>query len=526
MLIPTTNYGFVFCRKLGTVGAAVIAVGGVLAGVQSFTDPLGKVPGIRELRESTVFSVLVVYIGLTLLLGAWWRIGALIHRPDGPSWRELAGSAVWWGAPLTLLGPVFSGDVYSYIAQGAMTVVGIDAYRYGPAAMGGPLNLNVPPIWQDTPAPYGPVFLDLAGSVTRVTGELTWPGVVGMRVLAIVGVGMLVWSVPRIARYCGVEPNAALWLGVLNPLVLLHLVADAHNDSLMLGLMSVGLVLVIERHPVPGCALIAFAGLVKAPGGLAIAFVVPIWARYLKGRLRWGRAGLGAVSVAGATVVAATALADTGYGWVHALNTPTRAHTWLSITTDLGSLTGYVGEWLGLTTVDAAMHAWWTVGLGAAACVFVELWRRSPQIGPVAALGLSLGALVMLGPVVHPWYLLWAIVPLAMSGSATVRRWVAVLSVALVVFVLPGGVQPGIPALTGAVMGTGAVLVGFVVLTGLGRRQFLAPLVIGGGGGNVAVPDLRWLRPVGSTASATVALEPVAAPSGESGRIRPATQGH
>jgi alpha-1,6-mannosyltransferase len=169
-------------------------------------------------------------------------------------------------------------------------------------------------------------------------------------------------------------------------------------------------------------------------------------------------------------------------------------------------------RWLGVGSVDGAMHAWWTIGLAAAACVIVGLWRRSTQLGPVAALGLSLGALVLLGPVVHPWYLLWAIVPLAVSGSMAIRRAVAVLSVALVLFVLPGGVQPGIPALVGATVGAAGVLSVLVVLTGLGRRQLLAPLVAGPiVGKRGAVIALRWPRP--SAGSATAVLEPVPGPN-------------
>nr|WP_240940005.1 polyprenol phosphomannose-dependent alpha 1,6 mannosyltransferase MptB [Planosporangium flavigriseum] len=480
-MIPTTKYGLAFCRTVGASGAVVIAIGGLLAGVQPFTDPAGVLPGVRDLRESAVLSVLVVYVGLTLLLAAWWRIGALVRRSQGPSWRELAVTAGWWAAPFVLITPVFSGDVYSYIAQGAMTAMGIDAYTAGPAVMGGPLSANVPPIWQFTPAPYGPVFLDLAGSVTRMTGEHTWSGVIGMRILALVGVGLLVWSVPRLARACGVEPNAAVWLSVLNPLVLLHLVADAHNDALMLGLMAAGLVFALDRHPVLGSGLIALAALVKAPAGLAVAFVVPIWAAALTGRWRWARAAVGAVGSAALTAVAATAVAGTGYGWIHALNTPTRARTWLSITTDLGNVTGRLTEWLGLASLDQAMHAWWTVGLVAAGCVIVGLWRYSAQLGPVTALGLSLGVLVVLGPVVHPWYLLWAIVPLAVAGSERIRRGVAVMSAVLVMFVLPGGVTPSVEAFTGAALGAAAVLVAFVATTGLGRRQLWAPLAAASG---------------------------------------------
>jgi hypothetical protein len=67
-------------------------------------------------------------------------------------------------------------------------------------------------------------------------------------------------------------------------------------------------------------------------------------------------------------------------------------------------------------------------------------------------------------------------VPLAVAGSRQIRRVVAVLSATLVLFVLPGGVQPGLPALVGAVLGTGGVLATFVTFTGLGRRQLRAPI--------------------------------------------------
>ena len=38
------------------------------------------------------------------------------------------------------------------------------------------------------------------------------------------------------------------------------------------------------------------------------------------------------------------------------------------------------------------------------------------RIDPVTGLGVGLGAVVLLGPVVHPWYLLWAAIPLAALG--------------------------------------------------------------------------------------------------------------
>jgi alpha-1,6-mannosyltransferase len=471
VVMPTRKHGMRSLQWLGLTGGVMTAAGGVLAGVPPAHDPLLLLPGVEELREATVFATAVVYVGLTLLLVAWWNLGALVRRPDGPSARELLSTGVWWAMPFTLIAPIFSRDVYSYLAQGAMTMAGMDTYKVGPSALGGPLAANVPAIWQDTPTPYGPVFLNLANAVARLTGQNTWPGIIGMRILALVGVGLIAWSVPRLAHMCGVHPAVAVWLGVLNPLVLLHLVADAHNDALMLGLMTAGLALALRGRPWLGVVTITLAGLVKAPGAVAIAFVVPIWAGQLAGGARWVRAACAAVLTAAGTAIVFTAVAGTGYGWIEALRTPTLARTWMSVTTDLGYVFGQALHWLGLATVDQTRNAFWLAGLVLAATLFVFLLRRSMQVGPVAALGLCLAALVVLAPVVHPWYPLWGCIPLAAAGSDTVRRGVAVLSALLVLFVLPGGVPPGLPVLLGATIG---IAVALLILGALGyprRRQ-------------------------------------------------------
>jgi alpha-1,6-mannosyltransferase len=85
-----------------------------------------------------------------------------------------------------------------------------DPCRFDPSAFGGELAVDVPPIRQDTPALYGPVFLSPIGAVTGVTGHQVWPGLIGMRLLAlaplvpgaIVGVSaaLLAVGVPRMTR--------------------------------------------------------------------------------------------------------------------------------------------------------------------------------------------------------------------------------------------------------------------------------------------------------------------------------------
>jgi hypothetical protein len=428
---------------------------------------LEEVPGLRELREQTVLSVSVVYSGLAMLLIAWWRVGASIRRSPRPSRRSLVVTAAWWSAPFALSTPVFSGDVYSYIAQGAMTISGIDCYLFGPAVLGGPLAANIPLIWQYAPAPYGPVFLGLAGATVEVTDDGVWTGIVGMRLLAVVGVGLLLWCVPRLAELCGVRPESAIWLGVLNPLVLLHLVGDAHNDALMLGLMLLGVTLALQRRAAAGVVAITLAALVKAPAALALAFVVPIWAAQLEGAARWLRGAQRTAGVAAITTIVVTAVTGTGFGWIDALDTPTQARTWMSISTDLGFVFGNLAHSVGGYSVDMVRHAFWVGGLFLAAAVTLFVLRHSMRIGPVLALGASLTVLVVAGPVVHPWYLLWGIVTLAAAAyPPAIRRITAVGSASLVLLVLPGGVEPGIAAFVGAGLGAGSVF----LINRLGRR--------------------------------------------------------
>ncbi|CAM5579655.1 Alpha-(1-_6)-mannopyranosyltransferase [Streptomyces purpurascens] len=96
------------------------------------------------------------------------------------------------------------------------------------------------------------MFLAVAAALSALTrGELP-AGLFGMRLVALAGVALMAAALPRLARHSGADPSAALWLGALNPLVLLHLVAGAHNDAVMLGLLGVGLVAALGRWPVLG----------------------------------------------------------------------------------------------------------------------------------------------------------------------------------------------------------------------------------------------------------------------------------
>ena len=426
-------------RRTGLLGAVVLAVAATNVGDLPATDQLGNWPTFLWSGPRSWPAVLLAYLGLTLLAGAWWQLGTVTRRMAGRLSFVLR-TGVLWAVPLLLAPPLQSRDVYSYLAQGAIYAGGLDPYQVGPSALGGPLADNVSAIWQDTPAPYGPVFLGVASTVTWASGHHVVIAVLLMRVVMIGALVATTACMIPLARRFGADPATAVWLGVLNPLTLIHVVSGTHNDALMVMFMIVGLWLAVRERPLLAAAVLGLAVLVKLPAAVALVVVVPAMGRALHGRFRMIRGALAVGAVSVATMVAVTLLLGTRFGWVSALSDTARVRNGLSVTTNAGILVDALA-WLvgaGKDTVDAVSVL---RGLGVAvagALALVVLLRRRGK--PLYALALIMFAVVLLGPVVHPWYLLWGIVPLAVgTRDPRVLQRVAVLSVVLALYPMPWG---------------------------------------------------------------------------------------
>ncbi len=442
-------------RRFGTVGALLMAVGSLGAGTAPVLgNPVVGRPVLGLFTRMPTASLAIAYTGVFMVVLAWLWLGAL-----AAPWRarlisrvQLDRTLVMWVVPLLVAPPMFSRDVYSYLAQSAMADRGLDPYVLGPAdALGvdNPLVRGIPTIWRNTPAPYGPLFLTLGRPIDWIAGNDVVLGALLHRTLALAGLVLIVWALPRLARRVGISPVFALWLGAANPLVLFHLVSGAHNEALMIGLMLTGLELGLRR-PVLGPALlggtvlIAAAASVKVPAALALGFLTVWLARHRGGRLR--------DLVLAGTVIGGVALAATvaiglgtglGFGWVGALDTPNAVRSWMSASTDLGLLAAWIGALLGLgdhTTSVLGLAR--SIGLvcSAGVCVLL-LWRCwRGRLDPLAGLGVGMGAVVLLGPVVHPWYVLWAAIPLAAAATHPAFRVSAtVASTVLALLVAPTG---------------------------------------------------------------------------------------
>lgn len=418
---------------LGFVGAAMITFGGFGAGSVRKHDPLLEDMRLSWLRfgHGYALSTIIVWAGVLSMIVAWVRLGRSTVRGE-VGLRALSWTVPLWTAPMLLAVPMFSRDAYSYLAQGALLRDGFDPYAVGPVVNPGVLLDNVSNVWTTTTAPYGPVSLLIGQGITTVTGDNVVAGTMLLRLAFLPGLALMLWALPRLARQLGGAPTVAVWLAVLNPLVLIHLIGGVHNELLMVGLMVAGVTLALDRKHLPAIAVIALGVAVKAMAGIALPFVVWIWMIHERERAQAeGRepatplasfvktAGAG-LAVFVAIFTAASAVAGVGLGWLTALSGSAKIINWLSLPTIMAHLvTVSTGWFTGLRAVDSGspvLEVTRSICAVALAVLLVWIWWRFRKTERDAVLGIlaALVVIVILSPAALPWYYSW---PLAIAAG-------------------------------------------------------------------------------------------------------------
>ncbi|MFS4505562.1 polyprenol phosphomannose-dependent alpha 1,6 mannosyltransferase MptB [Clavibacter sp. Sh2141] len=433
---------------VGLGGSLLLVVASVVVGHAPAESELARLPLVGALRVSPVAtgtaSVAVVVGGL-MLTAAWLLLGALLPRLGASGLRATLRLAALWTAPLLVSAPLFSRDVYSYIAQGRVLGAGLSPYEHGPAVLSDWRSTGVDPLWAHNPAPYGPLYLAIERGIGGIDTALGLEAaVLAARAVAVVGVVLMVACGLRIARRRRIDPVRTVWFLAASPLVIFNFVVAAHNDALMMGLLVAGLLAAIDSRPVLAVVLVTAAVAVKpialvalpivaivhaemrarrgddlAPAGVAVdgsVGAVPglrpptrdprVWAAWTAS----GIAAMGLLALAGEVL-------GVGLGWIGALSSPVSVVSWFM---PFGLAAGAFGPLVDAFggpggAVEGGIK---TAGilLGFAGAAWCILTTRT--LSGEARLALAFACIVAMSPVVYPWYGLWVLVVLAVVGIA------------------------------------------------------------------------------------------------------------
>ncbi|GAA1169274.1 polyprenol phosphomannose-dependent alpha 1,6 mannosyltransferase MptB [Nesterenkonia xinjiangensis] len=428
--------------RQGLLASLMIMVGSWGVGWLAMTPSsvLAVHPLLLPLRTTTagvITCAVLLSLGAMLLVRSWLRLS---QRVGG--WHEGATSTIrravlMWGAPLLFTVPIFSRDVYSYLAQGRVLHAGLNPYESGVSELPGWFMEGADGLWAESPSPYGPLFLLVAQLIWFLSGGVPEVSVMLFRLLSVAGVAMMLLVVPRLARAFGSQPAWALWLCVLNPLSLLVFLPAAHNDALMIGLLLLGMWCALRRRRLGAVLLITAAVAVKPIAITVLPFAVLLTLKNptrivgdYRARLReWVLAGL----LAAGLLVGAGVLLGVGLGWITAA---LGAGSAIAPVAPVGLL----GTGLGLVAAVAwgadpqQTASWIYTGarvVSAAVLAWILLRRRLGN--PVLWAGVGLIVVVLSSTVVQPWYLLW-ILPL--FAVVHVHRGRALVLVSLLITVL------------------------------------------------------------------------------------------
>jgi hypothetical protein len=415
---------------------------------------------------------IVFWVGVAALCASWLGLGRALRGV--PLWALWVVAALWC-LPFVLGPPLFSRDVYSYLAQGTLVHLGHSPYHEAPIALGHlghqhVLN-GVDAFWRKTTAPYGPLFLGVISLMVGASGSHLVLGATLIRLFDLAGIILLAAFVPRLARRLGADPRRALWLAALSPLVWLQLVSPAHNDGLMVGLMVAGVTFALERRPLVGIALCALAATVKVPAAAAIPFIVVAWARTLPDSRQRALAVVKAVGLTVAVAAAVTLITGLGLAWISTglFNTPGRVRLSITPATALGFTIAHALHHVSVPLNGKQFEATLSHVAFALTALF-GLWSlyRTQFENLVRQLGLLLLAIAVGGPAAWPWYFIWGLALLACLPAVQRSSLVPVAVVVPAFIIIPTGQL----ALT---LGLSPYMVAlYVVLTALACWQWWA----------------------------------------------------
>ena len=413
---------------LGTFASFLLMVSSWSSGAQRTRGGIVRYLNLDWIMYGHIKGIgfVLSWIGLGLLLYSWCVWGRIVYHTS-PGVRESVMTLVAWITPLLFASPMYSRDVYSYLVQGAMVRDGFDPYKDGAAVNPGPMLLEVSPDWRNTTTPYGPLHLWIGDGITSLVGSNITIGVFLYKFISMAGYAAIAWAIVSISRHIGGSPTEALWLGVANPLVFLHLVGGMHNESVMVAFSCVGLVFALRRRPLWGALFIGIGFSLKATALVALPFLVWIAMRnqgitasasslcsprqtvksLRRAILSFLFYGTTSLTIVCSVLTAITYMSGSSWGWVSQLSGNTKVINLLALPSLLAQFTAaFAASFFPGATFNSVLSTYRSVSMGVMGILLVIVWWRFRQTPRRAIEGAAWAYLItcIFNAVTLPWY--------------------------------------------------------------------------------------------------------------------------
>lgn len=359
-------------------------------------------------------SLLYLFLAVAALASWCWAVRTAAHVTS-PSPRNLLILTALLSIPALGFVGLFSDDVYLYNLYGrTIATYGANPIVHPPATYGWDPHLSWVH-WKDLPSSYGPAWLMLSAALSGLAPDSITAVVLVYRLAALaihLATAAAVWFVLR-----QTSPRDALAGTVFyawNPLVIVEVVGNAHNDVLvaMFGVLLIAAT--VQRAWVHAAFFGACAMMVKPFAALLLPGLALRIYQTRRDRWSWIRQTAGAIGIGAISMTAMSLPLFAGLRLIDNISGNPASHFYTNSLWELASEAGpawfSVPSWQLQQHLDAVRTAGFFVG---AAWILSRRWTRRGA----AHVALSFWLLFILtASWIWPWYFVPAI------ALATVAR--------------------------------------------------------------------------------------------------------
>src|SRR6266446_4102236 len=232
-----------------------------------------KGPASHSRTAKEIFSWFIV----SALLYLFWKGYQLVDSSDATQVRTMVGFAIVFCAIAFFIFPFHSTDIFGYINRGWQQVhYHQNPYIYYVAEI--PNWRQDPMVWDHwiyNPNPYGFLFTLLAWLLCKIGNGHWWLTLSlfkAVNVLAYAGAAWLIWNGAK--RLGHAKPIVSLYVFLWNPLILMHEIANGHNDILTGALVLLAMYLALVGAGLWIIPVLVVATLLKYGPAVVIPFAL------------------------------------------------------------------------------------------------------------------------------------------------------------------------------------------------------------------------------------------------------------